>query len=159
MKIIRMKKGYNFKGEGEKIGVNPEDGAPIYFWKNDGRLKVPSEVAAEIEAEKKQRYEIVDEVKELADNIKAENKIRDGKSEETEESEESEPANTEESSESNEPDNAPQTTAIPNLKKELYDLSKGEQIAKLEKLGVSKEDIAPLKKEFQRVNKLIELMK
>jgi len=57
--LIKIKNGHQLNGDGEKLGKDCF-GNVYTFWKNNGNMEVPIDVAIRLEKENPQRYEIID---------------------------------------------------------------------------------------------------
>jgi len=57
--LIKIKPGHIIEGEGETIGVDSE-GRRYSFWRSQGKMEVPIDLAIKVELERPQRFMIVD---------------------------------------------------------------------------------------------------
>jgi len=57
--LIKIKDGHKLDGEGEGLGLDLS-GESYTFWRSQGNMAVPLELAIKLELERPQRYEIVD---------------------------------------------------------------------------------------------------
>jgi len=64
--LIKIKEGHIVDGAGEFLGKDNE-GNPYTFWRSNGHMEVPADLAIALEREKPQRYEMVNRA--LADKI------------------------------------------------------------------------------------------
>jgi len=124
--LIKIKDGHILDGDGEFLGKDNE-GNPYTFWRSNGHMEVPADLAIALEREKPQRYEMVNRA--LADKIvgivppeikKEEPKLN--------------------------------INSILNQVEKAIELNKSEQIALLKKLKIIPDKKG---KEFDRVRKII----
>ena len=58
MVLIKIKDGFQFRGEGERVGRDSQ-GVLHTFWKSSGHFDVPLDLAIKVLAERPQRFDIV----------------------------------------------------------------------------------------------------
>ena len=121
--LIKIKDGHVLNGNGEKLGSDI-NGESYTFWKSTGSMEVPFDVAIRLEKERPQRYEIVDRI--IANKVLKE---------------EVKPESP-----------TVDTNSILDQVEKAIELRKDEQIALLNKLGITPD---PKGYEFDRVRKIV----